>query len=69
MDEWVKKAIANANEKLSLSTQEKNPVIRFGYDDYMAYHYALMMKVATIHELEKFFETTKDPRWVAAMNE
>ena len=44
----VKKAIANANEKLSLSTQEKNPVIRFGYDDYMAYHYDFMMMVATV---------------------
>ena len=28
----VKKAIATANEKLCRSTQEKNPVSRFGYD-------------------------------------
>ena len=25
-----------------------NPVSRFGYNDYMAYHYAFIMKVATV---------------------
>ena len=35
----------------------------------MAYHYAFMMKVATIREPENFTEAAKDPRWVEAMNE
>ena len=35
----------------------------------MAYHYAFMMKVATVQEPETFFEATKDPRWIEAMNE
>ena len=35
----------------------------------MAYHYAFMMKVATVHELETYSEAAKDPRWSEAMNE
>ena len=35
----------------------------------MAYHYAFMMKVATIREPENFTEAAKDPRWVEAMDE
>ena len=33
----AKKALISANEKLRRSTREKNPVSRFGYNDYMAY--------------------------------
>ena len=51
------------------STWEKNVVSRFNYNDYMAYHYAFMMKVATVGEPKTFFEAAKDPRWVEAMNE
>ena len=65
----VKKALESANEKLRRSSREKNPVSRFGYNDYMAYHYAYMMKVTSLQELETFSEATKEPRWVAAMNE
>ena len=36
----VKKGLTSANEKLRRSTREKNPVSRFGYNDYMAYHYS-----------------------------
>ena len=46
----AKKALESANEKLRRSTREKNPVSRFGYDEYMAYHYAFMTKVATVLE-------------------
>mgnify|MGYP000580167673 CR=1 FL=1 len=35
----------------------------------MAYHYAFMMKVATVQEPETFSETAKDPQQVEAMNE
>ena len=52
-----------------MSTREKNVVSRFGYNDYMAYHYAFMMKVATILDPENFFEAAKDPWWVEAINE
>ena len=34
----VKKVKATTNKKLCRSSQEKNPVSRFTYDDYMAYH-------------------------------
>ena len=57
----VKKALTSANEKFRCSTREKNLASRFGYYDYMAYHYVFMMKVATIRELETFSETAKDP--------
>ena len=65
----VKKVLTTANEKLYRSIREKNPVSRFGYNDYMAYHYAFMMKVATVREPETFSEAAKDPRWIEAMNE
>ena len=35
----------------------------------MEYHYAFMMKVATIWELEIFSEVAKDPQWIEDMNE
>ena len=66
----AKKALESANETLRRSTREKNPASRFGYNDYMAYHYAYMMKVTSVRESEAFSEAAKDPRWVAAaMNE
>ena len=43
------------------STREKNVVSRLGYNDYRAFHYAFMMKVATIQEPETFSEAAKDP--------
>ena len=38
-------------------------------NNYMAYHYAFIIKVATICETETFSEAAKDPRWIEAMNE
>ena len=57
----AKKALISANEKLRRSTREKNPVSRFGYNDYMAYHYAFMMKVAIIRDPKTFSEAAKYP--------
>ena len=51
------------------STREKNVVSRFGYNAYMAYHYAFMMNVATVREPKTFFKAAKDPPWVEAINE
>ena len=42
----VKKALTVANEKLYRSSRAKNPVTRFGYNEYMAHHYGFTMKVA-----------------------
>ena len=44
----VKEALSSANEKLCRTTREKNLVSQFNYNDYMAYHYAFMMKVAAV---------------------
>ena len=55
----AKQALISEKEKLRRSPREKNPVSRFGYNDYMAYHYALMMKVATVRERKPFL---KQPR-------
>ena len=57
------------NKKLRRSTREKNLVRHYGYDKYMAYHYAFMMKVASVREPETLSEAIKDLRWVDAMNE
>ena len=65
----VKKAIATTNNKLYRSTREKNPVSRFGYDNYMEIINDFMLKVVTVQEQETFSKTTKDPRWGKAMNE
>ena len=60
--------IAMTNGKLRRSAQDKNLVSWFGYNDYMAYPYAFMMKVVVIREPESFAKASTDPRWVEAMN-
>ena len=52
----AKKAIIAANDKLHRSTREKTTISQFSYDDYMAYHYAFMMKAATFRDPENFSE-------------
>ena len=47
----VKKAFSSTSEKLRLSSREKNPVTRLGYNEYMAHHYAFAMKVVVGQEL------------------
>ena len=58
----VQKTLTSANEKLRRSTRHKNPISRFGYNDYMAYHYAFMMKVAADREPKSFVEPAKNLR-------
>ena len=48
----VKNALTTTNEKLWRSSREKNPVTQFGYNGYMAHHYAFTMKVAANQEPE-----------------
>ena len=61
----AKKALESANEKLCRSSREKNPISLFGYNDYMAYHYAYMIKVTSVREPETFSEAAihTPPRW------
>ena len=39
----------------------KNPVVWHNYNEYMAHHYAYMMKVAEDHEPETYTEAVEDP--------
>ena len=57
----VKKSQESPNEKPHCSTRKKNPINRYGYDEYMAYHYAFMMKVASVREPETLPEGELEP--------
>ena len=59
----------SANERLRRSTRQKNPAVRFGYNEYMAHHYAYMTLVAEVREPESYAEAAKDANWRAAMEE
>ena len=48
----AEKASTSANERLRRSTRQKNPVVRFGYTEYMVHHYAYMTRVAEVRESE-----------------
>ena len=41
----------------------------FGYNEYMAHHYAYMTRVAEMREPESYVEVAKDANWRAAMEE
>ena len=43
--------------------------MRFGYNEYMVYHYAYMTRVGELRELESYVEAAKDVNWRAAMKE
>ena len=47
----------------------KNLMVRFGYNEYMAHHYAYMTKVAEVRELESYAEAAKDGNWYSTMEE
>ena len=65
----TEKASKSANVKLRRSTRQKNPVDRFGYNEYMAHHYVYMTRVVEVRELESYVEAAKDANWRAAMEE
>jgi hypothetical protein len=56
----VEKASTLRNEKLRKSTPTRNPVVRFGYNEYMAHHYAYMTRVAEDREPESYDEAAED---------
>ena len=69
----VKKTLTTGNEKPRHSSREKNPITRFGYNEYMAHHYAFTMKVAAEQELESpslnhMLEVEKRPNCAKAAN-
>ena len=47
----------------------KNPVVRYGYSEYMVHHYTYIMKVAEDCEPETYSEAAKDPCWIEEMRE
>ena len=59
----AKRALKSANEKLRRSTHHKNLVIWYGYNKYMAHHYAYMTKVAQVREPESYAEAYQDVKW------
>ena len=65
----AEKASTSANEQLCRSTRRKNPVVRFGYNEYMAHHYAYMTRVVKVRDPESYAEVRKDANWHAAMEE
>ena len=65
----MKKALEGASQKLRRSSRMKNPVVRYGYNEYMAHHYAYMMKISEDREPETYAEAAEDPRWIEAMRE
>ena len=65
----TEKASTSANVRLRRSTRQKNPVMRFGYNEYMAHHYAYMTRVAEVREPESYAEAAMDANWRAAMEE
>ena len=65
----TEKASTSANERLCRSTCQKNPVVRFGYNEYMAHHYAYITPVAEVCEPESYAEAAKNANWRAAMEE
>ena len=56
-------------EGLRCLTREKNPITRFYYNEYMAHHYAFMMKVVVEQEPKKFTKAAREPQRVEAMEE
>ena len=65
----AEKASTSANEQLHQTTRQKNPVVRFGYNEYMMHHFAYMTCVAEVREPECYAKAAKDANWRAAMEE
>jgi hypothetical protein len=65
----MEKALKDVNQKLRRSDREKKTVKRFGYDTYMAMHYAYMSKVVQIPDPNSFDEAKAKKKWVNAMQE
>ena len=69
MSESANRAVKSANQRLHRSTRHKNLVVRYGYNNYMAHHYAYMAKVAEVRKPESYAEVAKDTNWRVAEEE
>ena len=65
----AKRAIKSVEQELRRSTRQKNPVMRFRHNEYMAHHYAYVTRVAEVCEPESYVEAAKDANWRAVMEE
>ena len=65
----VERAMKDANQKFRRSDTERKIVERYGYDTYMAMHYAYMSKVVQISYPTSFEEAKSEKNWVNAMQE
>ena len=52
-----------------LVNPQKNPVIRYGYNEYMVHHYKDMTKMVEICELESYAKGAQDTNWKTSMGE
>ena len=59
----------DSNKKLRRSDRQKNIVQIYGYDTYMAMHYAYMSKVVQIPDPNSFEEEKGEKKWVNEMQE
>jgi hypothetical protein len=59
----------SGNGRFRRSTRTKKPVEQFGYNQYIAHHYAYMTRVAEVREPESYAEAAVDANWRAAMEE
>ena len=59
----------DSNKKLRRSDRQKNIVQIYGYDTYMAMHYAYMSKVVQIPHPNSLDEVKAEKKWVNAMQE
>ena len=65
----AEKVVKSGNHELRRSNHLKNPINRYGYNEYMVQHYAYMTRVVEVCELESYVEAAKDANWRAAMEE
>ena len=47
----------------------EEPIVQFGYNEYMAHPYAYMTRIAEVREPESYAKAAKDANWRAAMEE
>ena len=50
----TKRALKTANKRLCQSSRQRNPVIRYMYNEYMTHHYVYITNVAEIRETESY---------------
>ena len=65
----IERAMKDANQKLRRSNRERKYVEIYGYNTYMAMHYAYMSKAVQIPDPNSFEEEKGEKKWVNEMQE